>query len=173
MTTKQIFITIGAAGAVVIVVGGTALAAGASKPGSLANRIAQDLHLAPKTVATTAKPGGRLGASGRFGGGNPQAYQQRLDAAVAAGTITSAQEQAIMSEHNSFISFVQGLSGKSAADRRSAIQQELQSVQAWAQQNNVPVSLVIGFGGRRGGYGGGSGNTQPSTPGTSSGTSGI
>jgi len=72
-----------------------------------------------------------------------QKYEDRLSQAVTDGKITSAQKDLILAKHKEVQSFMESLSGKTAADRKNAMQTEMQQVKQWAQDNNVPFNLVM------------------------------
>ncbi len=98
---------------------------------------------------------GGEGFHGGMGGGNSKAM---LDQAVKDGKLTQPQEDLIVAKQAEIKTFMQSLSGKSAADRQTAVTTEMASVTAWAQTNNIPAQYVTSFGGgrgRRGGMGGG------------------
>jgi phosphoribosylformylglycinamidine (FGAM) synthase-like enzyme len=87
-----------------------------------------------------------------------QRQKQRLDQLVTQGKITSAQEQAIITELAALKTKYNPANFKSlsAADRKTQMQNEQNELKAWAQANGVDPTLIMpGFGmGFRGGWGG-------------------
>lgn len=72
-----------------------------------------------------------------------QRYEDRLNQAVTDGKITPAQKDLILAKHKEVASFIEGLQGKTAQERRDAMKTEIQQVQQWAKDNNVPFNLVM------------------------------
>jgi hypothetical protein len=72
-----------------------------------------------------------------------QNYEDRLSQAVTDGKITSAQKDLILAKHKEVASFVESLQGKTPQERRDAMKAEVQQVQQWAKDNNVPFNLVM------------------------------
>jgi hypothetical protein len=68
-------------------------------------------------------------------------YEQRLEKAVTVGKLTSAQEQALLTEHNSLQAQLQAAD---AADRKQLRTQVRQEAKTWAQQNNLNVRWLGG-----------------------------
>ncbi len=70
-----------------------------------------------------------------------------LDQAVKNGKLTQDQEDKIIAKQQELQSFMQGLQGKSSADRQSAIKTEMSALAQWAKDNNIPHQyLRMGFG---------------------------
>lgn len=86
-----------------------------------------------------------------------QNYTTRINQAVQNGQLTQDQANKILAKEQEVQNFLNSLSGKTAQERQSAVQQELTSLQQWAQDNNIPQQyLPIGFamkGHMRGGFG--------------------
>jgi hypothetical protein len=64
-----------------------------------------------------------------------QRYEQVLGEAVTEGKLTSAQEQAIIAEHNQLMSELKSATTKSA--RRAERKTVRSEAMAWAKQNNL------------------------------------
>jgi len=60
-----------------------------------------------------------------------------LDAAVKDGKITQAQEDLIVAKQKEIQTFMDSLKGKSAADRKTAMQTEMTQVAQWAKDNGI------------------------------------
>lgn len=84
-------------------------------------------------------------------------YTAKLDAAVAAKTITGAQKDLIVAKraepekareanHESY-------KDKTQAERKAAMDAERTALEKWATDNNIPTNLLMGFG-PHGGHGG-------------------
>ena len=123
---------------------GIASAATGVKPASLASEIAAKFHLNQSDVQSVIDQHKTEMQNYR-----QENYQARLDADVKAGKITSAQEQLILQEHQQILSFLQSLKGKSAADRKTALQTERTQVEQWEKTNNIPDGY-LGFPGHHG-----------------------
>lgn len=84
-------------------------------------------------------------------------FTAKLDAAVAAKTITSAQKDLIVAKRAELEKAHQAnrdsLKDKTEAERKTAMDAERTAIQKWASDNGVPAELLMGFG-RHGGHGG-------------------
>lgn len=90
-----------------------------------------------------------------------QAQQQQkstdsINAAVTAGKLTQDQANLILAKEQEVKTFMASLSGKTPADRQTAMTTEMTSLKQWATDNNIPQQYIsfglAGFGGR-GGFG--------------------
>ena len=101
---------------------------------------------------------------------NMQARQKsRLDALVTQGKITSAQEQAIITEIAALQNKYNPNSMKSmtGAQRKTQIQNEQNDIKTWAQSQGIDPTYVMpgpGMGGFRGGMKGGRWNKPSPSP---------
>ncbi len=83
-----------------------------------------------------------------------------LDQAVSGGKLTQDQENQILAKYQEIQAFMTSLSGKSAADRQSAMKTEMTAIQQWVKDNNIPTAYFhFGFG--RGMRGHGMANWSP------------
>lgn len=73
-------------------------------------------------------------------------YEQRLQQAVTDGKLTSAQEQAVLNEHNMLMA---ELKAAGTANRRQVMKQVRQEAKTWAQQNGVSASWLFRGGSTR------------------------
>lgn len=80
---------------------------------------------------------------------NQQKLKTRLDKLVSEGKITSSQETLILNKLQEFQTFKDSLKGKTAAERKTLMDQEQASLQQWAKDNNIPTNLVPFLGGPR------------------------
>ena len=105
---------------------------------SLAADLAQTFHLNQATVQTTIA---------QYHSTHPHHkkidYSQRLAAEVKKGKITSAQEQAIMTEHTQIMNSLSGLKNETPAQKQATIKSTHAIAKAWAKTNNVPVGLLF------------------------------
>jgi hypothetical protein len=95
-----------------------------------------------------------------------QRFQKRLDQAVAAGKITSAQEQSILAEQKKLQSEYpfSSLKNMTPAQRKQQFQNQQNEIKSWTQSNGIAASyLMPGFGGmhRKGGWKKPSGTPTP------------
>ena len=72
---------------------------------------------------------------------NEARYEQRLETAVTNGKLTSAQEQLVLTEHNTLKAQLQGADTADRAQVRTQVRQEANT---WAQQNNIAVRWLGG-----------------------------
>jgi hypothetical protein len=72
-----------------------------------------------------------------------QSYEQRLQAAINSGKLTSAQESAILTEHNTLAAEIKAAMGQTGTARRAALEQVRSDAQAWANANNVSVRWLL------------------------------
>lgn len=72
----------------------------------------------------------------------------RLDKAVAAGTLTQAQENAIIAKQAEVKAFMESLKGKTPAEREAAMTAQRTALTQWVKENNIPAqfSNLGGFG---------------------------
>jgi len=91
-----------------------------------------------------------------------QNYENRLSQAVTDGKLTSAQKDAILTEHKQLQSELEAAKDKTPTDRRAAMKQVRDEAKSWAGQHNIDEKWLIGPGRLRGGMGtGGPGDGQP------------
>lgn len=89
-------------------------------------------------------------------------YEQMLSQAVTDGKLTSAQKDAILSEHNKLKSELDAAQSKTGTDRRTAMQQVRTEAETWAKQNNISAHWLMGARPMRGmGPGHGMGMMRP------------
>jgi uncharacterized membrane protein len=67
-------------------------------------------------------------------------YEQRLETAVSKGKLTSAQEAAILAEHNTLTAQLQAAT---ASDRKQVRQQVAAAAKSWAQQHDISVRWLL------------------------------
>ncbi|MDP2656163.1 MAG: hypothetical protein Q8P11_01210 [bacterium] len=94
--------------------------------------------------------------------------QNRLTKAVANGTITQAQADAISVKEQEINNQMDALKDKTPQERQSALKAQHQALKQWATDNNIPQKLFP-FGGPRMGYGhqgfkGSSGHNEGEVP---------
>jgi len=98
------------------------------------------------------------------------AQKTKLDAAVKAGTITQAQEDALIAKQAEMKTYMDSLKDKTEDERRTAMKTKMDEFKQWLTDNKIPDSLSRGFGhGGRGPGGPGDDGTPP--PDASSSTS--
>jgi chromosome condensin MukBEF ATPase and DNA-binding subunit MukB len=78
-------------------------------------------------------------------------YQTNLNKAVTDGKLTSAQESAIMTEHNTLAAQLKSAMAQTGSARIAAIKQVKQDAKTWATSNNVPARWLLGGRHLRGG----------------------
>ncbi|HEY2004065.1 MAG TPA: hypothetical protein VGH44_03025 [Candidatus Saccharimonadia bacterium] len=106
-------------------------------------------------------------------------YEQMLTDAVSQGKLTSAQKDAILTEHNKLGSELAAAQGKTGTDRRTALQQVRTEANTWSKQNNLPAHWLLGartmrgmgLGGRHDAAGNGSAPSSSPSPSPSASTS--
>lgn len=80
--------------------------------------------------------------------------QQRLDDAVAAGKLTEEQKNLILQKQDEIKkqheANRENVSGMTKEDREAAIDSERESLQKWAEENNIDEQYLMVGGGRRG-----------------------
>ncbi len=82
-------------------------------------------------------------------------YKQRLEKAVTDGKLTSAQKDAVLTEHNKLAAEMKAaMEQSSGSDPRTAMEKIKKEAQDWATQNNIDAKWLMGFGGMKGGHGG-------------------
>ncbi len=70
-----------------------------------------------------------------------------LDQAVKDGKITQDQENKIITKQAEVRAFLQGLDGKNPQDRQTAIKAEIDALNQWLKDNNIPAQYFhMGFG---------------------------
>ena len=150
LTKRQLMIGSGSAAACALIVGATSVSAATGiKPASLASEIASTFHLNQSDVQKVLDQHKD----------EVQTYRQgqdktRLDQAVKDGRITADQEARILDEQKQVQTDMQTIKDKTGTDRRAAMEQERQKIEAWAKSNNIPLKYLAPFGGHRGmGYG--------------------
>ncbi|HUD11666.1 MAG TPA: hypothetical protein VMS08_04615 [Candidatus Saccharimonadia bacterium] len=149
MIKKTIIIPLAVVAAIGAGVYGTSQASAASSTNSgqtLAQRIASAFNLDPSKVQTVVNQYRASQQSERDAN-----YQDRLNQAVTNGKLTSAQESAIITEHNTLATQLQAAQNLTGSARTAAIKQVHQAAQAWASTNNVSMHWLIGSGHLRGG----------------------
>ncbi len=115
---------------------------------SLVQDLADDFHHASPAAASPAASKRRP----QFGQNREADYEQRLQAAVAAGQLTAAQQAAILAEHNKLQAELQTDLGNDPTNHAAALQQLRSEATAWASANGVDASWLLptgGFGRRR------------------------
>ncbi|HSX01994.1 MAG TPA: hypothetical protein VLI05_01625 [Candidatus Saccharimonadia bacterium] len=124
---------------------GIASAATGTKPASLVDELAQKFNLNKADVQAVFDQHRSEAQSD-----HEAKYEQRLAADVAAGKLTAAQKDQILAKHQEVLSFMESLKGKSAADRKAALDQERHQLQQWTKDNSIPARYVVGGLGLRG-----------------------
>jgi len=80
--------------------------------------------------------------------------KSRLDKLVSSGKITSAQEQAILTELATEQSkYMSSMQSETPAQRKTTMQSMQSNLTTWAQSQNINPMYVLPFGGMRGGKG--------------------
>lgn len=79
-------------------------------------------------------------------------YKAKLDKAVAAGTITSAQETLIINKQKELQAAREANKDATTdeATRRANMKAEMDSLKQWASDNKIPMDLLRPMGGHRG-----------------------
>ena len=131
---KKLLMSLGSAGVLGVgsmAMGGSASAAGDPNSGAQLNSDYTESH------AGNAK--NKTDWRGQKTGHN--SLQSRIDQAVANGQLTSDQRSAILAEINQLRT---SLKDTSADDRRATTQNMHSQLEAWAQQNEIPLQFVAG-----------------------------
>ena len=80
--------------------------------------------------------------------------KSRLDKLVSSGKITSAQEQAILTELSTEQSkYMSSMQDETQSQRKTTMQSMQSNLTTWAQSQNINPMYVLPFGGMRGGKG--------------------
>ena len=130
--------SVGAAGLVGLA--GVSAASTTSSTGSLANKIATQFHLNQSDVQKTIDS-----YRGDKRAANETKYEDKLSAAVTAGTITAAQKTAILAKQTELENVITANKGKDAATRKAAVTAELKSIKQWATDNKIPADFIRPF----------------------------
>lgn len=119
----------------------------------MVNTIAQKFHLDPAAVQATVDAQHAQDQAKRQE--QMQAHlQTRLADAVKSGAITQTQSDAILAKQAEVKTFMDGLKGKTPAERQAAMQAEKTALMTWAQTNGIPAQYITPVGGGRGHRGG-------------------
>ncbi len=81
-----------------------------------------------------------------------QNFANRLSKAVAAGKLTQAQADLITAKKKEVATFMTSLKDKTAAERKTALTNEMASLKQWAADNKIDQAYLM-FGGMGGGMG--------------------
>jgi len=73
-----------------------------------------------------------------------QKFIDRINALVAAGTLTQGQANNIFSKKTELETFKASLQGNTKAEIKVAIKAQLESLEQWAKDNNIPLK-ELGF----------------------------
>jgi flagellar motor protein MotB len=120
---------------------GLASAANTGQPASLASEIAQKFNLKQSDVQSVIDQ-----HRGEAQAAHEQKYEQRLAQAVTDGKLTAAQKDQVLAKHKELLSFMDSLKGKTAQERRTAMEQKRTEIQDWEKANNIPAGYLGGFG---------------------------
>jgi hypothetical protein len=159
--SKRFVIPMAVAGAIALGAGTVAMAASSNQPGTLAQKIATTFHLDPNKVQDVIDQN-RTEKQAAF----EQKYEDRLNQAVKDGKITSAQKDAILTEHNKIKDDMAGARDLSDTDRRALMQKIHTEIQNWSKQNNLSARWLgpaMGHGPGRGMGVGHMGQVPPAT----------
>lgn len=94
-----------------------------------------------------------------------QEFRDRLSQAVTDGKLTQTQADLITAKMTELEANKQSLEGKTEEEKRTAVKSQMDSLQTWITENNIPREFVP-FGGGRGGkrgHGGFRKGTPPQT----------
>jgi hypothetical protein len=159
---RKIVLPLAAVAVIAATGAGVATASATSSPsgGSLAQRLASTFGLDQSKVQSVIDQYRSDQSAQR-----ESSYEARLSQAVTAGKITSAQQQAILTEHAKLQTELQAAMQKTGTDRRAALQAIRTEAQTWAKQNGVSAGWLLAPRRLRAGHGFGSGNTtSPMSP---------
>lgn len=124
---------------------GTSLAAsneqGSLGVSSLVNAIANTFHLDPAAVQAVFDQQRQQQQAQRQAAMQTR-EQTMLAQAVTSGKLTQAQADAITSKQAEIASFMAGLKGKAPADIKTAMKTEMDAIQTWAKDNNIPLQYL-------------------------------
>ena len=81
-----------------------------------------------------------------------QSYLDRLSQAVTDGKLTTEQKDKLVAKHAELETFMTSLQGKTATERRAAMDTKRTELEKWATDNDVPDGYLMMMGGR-GGHG--------------------
>lgn len=124
-----------------------------NRMGTLVTALAQKFNLAPADVQAVVDQQHKMHKDAA-----KQAATTRMTAmlaqAVKNGKITQAQSDLIKTKQTEVIAFEASLQGKTAAERHTAITNELAALKTWATTNSIPESFISrAFGGMKAGFG--------------------
>jgi len=95
-------------------------------------------------------------------------YENYLKNLVSTGKINDAQEQLLLNKHKEVISQMQSnvknFKSMTPAQRRAQMQANMQDLQNWAKQNNIPLQYLRPFGPGMGRFGRFGWHKPPVTP---------
>lgn len=93
-----------------------------------------------------------------------QKIGDRLQKAVDAGTITSAQRDLIEAKQADMRTYMESLKDKTPDERHTAMKAKMEELKQWATDNGIPEKFVGPHGGRGGHGPGGPGGERPDGP---------
>jgi hypothetical protein len=119
---------------------GIVTANAASSPNqSLVQDIANTFHLDPSKVqAVFNQHSAQVQATAET------RYQDRLQTAVTKGKLTQSQMNEILAEHAALLGQLASARSQTGAARRQAVEKVRQDAKSWAEQNDLPVSWLLG-----------------------------
>ena len=84
-------------------------------------------------------------------------YENYLKNLVSSGKITNEQEQLLLNKHKELVSQMQNnlknFKTMTPAERKAQMQANMQELQNWAKQNNIPLQYLRPFGPGKGRFG--------------------
>jgi hypothetical protein len=142
LPSKKIIIPM-AAVAVIVAGGLTAVASAASSStnpqGSLVQKIADTFHLdKSKVQAVFDQNRAQNQANAETN------YEDRLSQAVTNGTLTAAQKDAVLAEHNKLKAEMDAAQAQTGTARRTAMNNIRTEADSWAKSNNIQAKWLLG-----------------------------
>lgn len=89
-------------------------------------------------------------------------FEQFLVKAVADGKITEAEADAVREKRAEMAAYMESLEGMDPGERHEAMQEKMEEVRDWAEENGIPMEYVrFGAGGKMGPAGAGHRGVHP------------
>ena len=79
-----------------------------------------------------------------------QGYLDRLNQAVTDGKLTTQQKDLLVAKHTELQTYMTSLQGKTAAERRTAMDAKRVELEKWATDNNIPRDYLMMMGDHEG-----------------------
>lgn len=142
LTSKKIIIPMAAVA--VIVAGGLADVASAASStttpqGSLVQKIADTFHIDKSKVQAVFDQNRANNQANA-----EKNYEDRLSQAVTGGTLTAAQKDAVLAEHNKLKAELDAAQAQTGTARRTATNNVRTEAQAWAKSAGIDAKWLLG-----------------------------